>query len=176
MHHASMDRLSVVPAVPNGSQWTPQTPEEVVLQAFLRIGRRMKSKQAGEAVDHSAIAALHALRCTGAIRLSELAALIGLDASTASRLVRTLEIAGLLDRAPDPDDRRAFRVVLTPAGVERLAEFSRQRREMFGRAMRGWQQSEMATFATLISRFADGVNETAHQRDDGRRTHDKENR
>lgn len=161
---------------PDVFEWTPQTPEETVLHAFMRVGRRMKAKQAGETHEQSAIVAMHTLRCTGAMRLSELASLIGLDASTASRLVRGLEADGLVDRTPDPDDGRASRVVLTDAGVKRLEEFSRRRKELLAAAMHGWTRSDIETFATLMGRFADGVNKIADERIELKRVSDKENR
>ena len=98
--------------------WVPRTPVEGVLQAFTRIGRRLKTKQPGDTIDHSAHLVMFMLSCSGAIRLSDLAARMEIDASTASRHVRALEQAGLLRRSPDPDDGRAFRVELTDAGGE----------------------------------------------------------
>jgi DNA-binding MarR family transcriptional regulator len=143
---------------PDGSDWTPTTPEEQVMHAFMRVGRRMKAKQPNEMHDQSAIVAMHTLRChPDGLRLSELAGTIEVDASTASRLVRTLETAGLVDRAPDPDDGRASRIVLTEAGNARLDEFHSRRKELLTRAMRDWKKSDKETFATLMSRFADGV-------------------
>ena len=54
-------------------------------------------------------------------RMSELADYLGLDKSTISGLVDRAEKRGLLKRGPNPDDRRAVDVYLTPAGA-RLAE------------------------------------------------------
>lgn len=42
----------------------------------------------------------------------------GLEALYVSKLARTLETAGLLDRLPDPADTRAVQLVLTPRGHE----------------------------------------------------------
>ncbi|MET7418212.1 MarR family transcriptional regulator [Dactylosporangium sp. NPDC005555] len=42
----------------------------------------------------------------------------GLEALYVSKLARTLEAAGLLDRLPDPSDTRAVQLVLTPHGHE----------------------------------------------------------
>ena len=69
-----------------------------MLHAFTRIGRRLKSKQPGDTIDHSAHLVLFVLRCNGALRLSDLAARMEIDASTASRHVRALEQAGLVQR------------------------------------------------------------------------------
>lgn len=132
------------------------------MHAFMRIGRRLKAKAHNEAIDHSVLAALHALRCSGGgVRLSELATLIALDASTASRLVRTLETDGLVVRTPDPDDRRASRLELTEAGKARLEEFVERRHQLFTAAMDGWKQSEVDSFAALMTKFADGVTHAA---------------
>ena len=98
--------------------YAPQTPVEGVLHAFTRIGRRLKSKQPGDTIDHSAHLVLFVLRCNGALRLSDLANRMEIDASTASRHVRALEQAGLIRRSVDPDDGRAFRVELTEQGTE----------------------------------------------------------
>lgn len=51
-------------------------------------------------------------------KMSELAAYLGLDKSTISGLVDRAEKRGLLRRAPNPDDRRAVEVFLSPAGIE----------------------------------------------------------
>jgi DNA-binding MarR family transcriptional regulator len=49
-----------------------------------------------------------------------LAGLVALDRSNAARLCAGLEARGLLERAPDPLDRRARRLALTPAGAALL--------------------------------------------------------
>src|SRR5690349_18065901 len=53
-------------------------------------------------------------------RLSAVAEHAGLDLSTVSRQVAALEAAGLVSRTPDPTDRRATHVEVSPAGHEVL--------------------------------------------------------
>ncbi|MGW7683685.1 MarR family winged helix-turn-helix transcriptional regulator [Kribbella sp. NPDC054772] len=137
--------------------YTPQTPIEGVMHAFTRIGRRLKAKQPGDTIDHSAHVVLFALRCNGALRLSDLAARLELDASTASRHVRSLEQLGLVRRSPDPDDGRAFRVELTEQGLEQWEASARHRMELLSTAMEGWSEEDVQTFERLMTRFADGV-------------------
>jgi DNA-binding MarR family transcriptional regulator len=137
--------------------YSPQTPVEGVMHAFTRIGRRLKAKQPGDTLDHSAHVALFVLRCSGALRLSDLAARMELDASTASRHVRALEQLGLIRRSPDPDDGRAFRVELTEQGVEQWESGARRRMELLSAAMDGWSEEDIETFERLMTRFADGV-------------------
>jgi DNA-binding MarR family transcriptional regulator len=146
--------------------WVPQTPVEGVLHAFTRVGRRLKSKQPGDTIDHSAHLVMYMLRCTGALRLSDLAAKLELDASTASRHVRALEQAGLIRRSADPDDGRAFRVELTEDGAREWETSFNRRMELLSQAMNGWDDSDIETFAKLMTRFADGVNNIVDERAD----------
>lgn len=153
--------------------WVPQTPVEGVLQAFTRIGRRLKSKQPGDTIDHSAHLALFVLRCNGALRLSDLAARMEIDASTASRHVRALEQAGLLRRSPDPDDGRAFRVELTEQGTAEWEAAAKRRMALLSQAMDGWTEQDIETFEQLMTRFADGVTKLVDERDAGKAWADK---
>jgi DNA-binding MarR family transcriptional regulator len=137
--------------------YTPKTPIEGVLHAFTRIGRRLKSKQPGDTIDHSVHVVLFVLRCNGALRLSDLAAKLELDASTASRHVRSLEQLGLVRRSADPDDGRAFRVELTERGAEEWEAASKRRMLLLAQAMDGWTEEDIETFERLMTRFAEGV-------------------
>jgi DNA-binding MarR family transcriptional regulator len=61
---------------------------------------------------------------------AEVAAQLGMDANTASQIVRALERRGLVDRQPHPDDARARALALTLAGLERARDASARAREM----------------------------------------------
>lgn len=146
--------------------WVPQTPVEGVLHAFTRIGRRLKGKQPGDTIDHSAHLVLFVLRCSGAMRLSDLANRMEIDASTASRHVRALEQVGLIQRSADPADGRAFRVELTEQGTREWEAASKRRMELLSQAMNGWSDSDIETFERLMTRFADGVTSLVDERVD----------
>jgi DNA-binding MarR family transcriptional regulator len=55
------------------------------------------------------------------LRIGDLAEREGVSAPTATRLVASLEEAGLLTRSTDPADRRTSYVALTEAGRDKLA-------------------------------------------------------
>ena len=46
----------------------------------------------------------------------QIAACLGLDGSTITGILDRMEIKGLLKRTPDPNDRRALRVIITEQG------------------------------------------------------------
>ncbi|MGM1065138.1 MarR family winged helix-turn-helix transcriptional regulator [Saccharothrix sp. Mg75] len=70
----------------------------------------------------SAFEALHVVaRTPGGVRVGDLAVALRVTVGGTSKLVDRAERAGLLERLPDPDDRRAARVALTDAGATALA-------------------------------------------------------
>src|SRR5215218_9744494 len=54
------------------------------------------------------------------LRVNELAREVVLSPTAMSRFVDRVEAAGHVRREPDPDDRRALKIVLTDAGVDAL--------------------------------------------------------
>jgi DNA-binding MarR family transcriptional regulator len=56
----------------------------------------------------------------GSMRVGDLARALRVTVGGTSKLVDRVESAGLIARQPDPDDRRASRLVLTAAGKRKL--------------------------------------------------------
>ena len=73
----------------------------------------------------------------GATRVQDVATATWASMSTASRNVETLVREGLVHRQADPEDRRASRLQLTPAGARRLEELDVWRRELITEVYRG---------------------------------------
>ena len=75
------------------------------------------------------------------MRVNELAREVVLSPTGMSRFVDRVENAGYVRREPDPDDRRALRVVLTDKGVKALREmwpvYARGIEEHFAPALGG---------------------------------------
>ncbi|NAZ88819.1 MarR family winged helix-turn-helix transcriptional regulator, partial [Kineococcus indalonis] len=100
----------------------------------------------------------------GPSRVGTLAERLGTDPSTVSRQTGELVRRGLLERRPDPDDRRACLLAVTGAGREVVADTVRRRQERLARAVGGWDDTDLGTFVALLSRFSDGLE---HVRGDG---------
>ena len=66
--------------------------------------------------------ALESLCTDGTLSLSELAAQIHLDISTASRMIDILEQKGLLSRSPNPEDARSLKLEATGKGREKFGQ------------------------------------------------------
>jgi DNA-binding MarR family transcriptional regulator len=80
---------------------------------------------------------LYIVMAAGELRMSELAARLGVGSSSASGLADRLVELGLLRRHDDPDDRRQVMVTTTPEAVALLERFrelnQRQLRELLNR-------------------------------------------
>lgn len=136
----------------------PGSPEEAVLLLAMQIGRRMRLRYPEDEVDAASMPLLHALTCTGPIRLSALAQRMHLDASTVSRHARHLEERGLLERTDDPDDRRASQVGITTLGTKVLNGCIDQRKRRLAEAMADWPARDRQRLQDLATRFVADLN------------------
>ncbi|MFJ1609629.1 MarR family winged helix-turn-helix transcriptional regulator [Streptomyces sp. NPDC088253] len=116
---------------------------------------------AGLPLDRAAVALLRQVADTGSLRPSELANLLSVEASHVTRQVQQLEKTGYLTRVPDPNDRRAQRIELTPAGrdaVDRVREASCRGMSV---ALADWSPGDLERLARLCHRLADDFFEHA---------------
>jgi DNA-binding MarR family transcriptional regulator len=82
---------------------------------------------------------------------------LGIDPSTASRLVGHAIDAGFVARRPSPRDARRANLQLTDAG-RRLKEVAdRFRRAYLAELLADWTDAERAEFARLLTRFTDAA-------------------
>jgi DNA-binding MarR family transcriptional regulator len=132
------------------------TGQDLVVALF-GVARRLKARLPQSQLEPGMMWVLHQVQANGSLRVSELASCMGLDASTASRHVRSLEDGGYLARTGDPGDRRASRVRVTPKGRGALARAMRARAAMVDRAVADWPDDDRATLATLMTRLADSL-------------------
>jgi DNA-binding MarR family transcriptional regulator len=79
---------------------------------------------------------------------------LGIDRTVLTYLLDDLEQAGLIERKPDPADRRARRVVVTEAGTATLHRLQGELGSVENVALRGLDPAEQQTFRTLLQRAA----------------------
>lgn len=73
------------------------------------------------------------------------------DKSAVSRQVRQLEQLGLVESVPDPDDRRARRLVATDLAQERIAVARSRYEGRIGERLRKWTAADLDHFADLLA-------------------------
>ncbi|MFJ3220733.1 MarR family winged helix-turn-helix transcriptional regulator [Kitasatospora sp. NPDC086801] len=92
-----------------------------------------------------------------AMRLSDLAERLHIAPRSATTVVDALEEAGLVERRPDPADRRAVRILLTEAGraaVERIGQVRHEvAQEYFGEVSPDEQEVLLRVLRAAEARF-----------------------
>jgi DNA-binding MarR family transcriptional regulator len=138
---------------------TPSTDPEVAEfagQLFFRLWRASHTRVA-EALQTIALTpALFALLNVlgvreGAIQ-QELGSAMGIDRSTMVSLVDDLEAAGLAERRPHPNDRRAREISITPNGRRLLEQARRMARQVEDEVLGGLTAEERRQLLTLLRR------------------------
>ncbi|HEY2237839.1 MAG TPA: MarR family transcriptional regulator [Streptosporangiaceae bacterium] len=94
------------------------------------------------------------------LSLSGLAEALGVDAPYATLIVDTLEERGLVERHPDPADRRRKQVELTPAGKEAAERMLRILREP-PPGFAALSSSDLDQLDELVGRIVEGSNSGA---------------
>jgi DNA-binding MarR family transcriptional regulator len=100
-----------------------------------RLRRGARAVVGGEPLTGSQIEVLRLVEAQPGIGVRDAAAALHLAPNTVSTLVGGLVALGLLDRAPDPDDRRAACLLLTAAATERLRRWRDERDRLLAAAL-----------------------------------------
>jgi DNA-binding MarR family transcriptional regulator len=93
----------------------------------------------------------------GPLRLNDLADLLATTPPTASRAVDALVELGFVRRQPDPDDRRAVQVDVTPKGRRYADAREARATEAFAPALAKLSIRERAALADVLERLADSL-------------------
>ncbi|WP_405056659.1 MarR family transcriptional regulator [Kribbella sp. NBC_01505] len=125
------------------------------MDAVIRRQRRA-ARDDVEGLTHGRFRVLRTLdQAARPLRLSELATQLGIVPRSATSVVDDLEAGGLLARQPDPHDRRATLVALTPAGTDLLTTVRHKRRDAMVTLLDRLTPAEQTTLLGLLNRLAD---------------------
>jgi len=95
---------------------------------------------------------------------AELARIAQVEQPSMAQLLARMERDGLVERVPDPDDRRSRLVLLTPECRARLHESRSVMRALSEEALEVFNDSERAELARLVRRLADRVDQMLAER------------
>jgi DNA-binding MarR family transcriptional regulator len=113
---------------------------------------------AGIRLDRAGAALLFKLCAkSDSLRVTDLAEMLGVDTPTVTRKVQQLEREGMVVRQTDPDDRRASRIGLTPAGRRTIERVRRARRSWLEQLVHEWDDDDLSALADLLGRFAEDL-------------------
>lgn len=116
-HRAAPDRAAPHQPPAGGSADDVERLRLVVL----RLSRRIRKHSVGE-LTPSQQAVFASVAKNGPATIGRIAELEHVQPPSASKIVASLEARGLVERQPDPDDRRCSLITATTAGIEYLEQ------------------------------------------------------
>ncbi|CAN5309091.1 MarR family transcriptional regulator [soil metagenome] len=140
----------------------PKTPADAIMYFMMKLSRRVRARQTGDAIDPAYLPLLYSLKMSGPVRLSDFAESTSLDASTISRHVGHLLDLGLILRSADPDDGRARLVQISPLGIKHLTKTLHHRREALAEAMADWSLEDGEDLRRLLIRLSQSLTPQSH--------------
>ena len=96
---------------------------------------------------------LMALNDSGPRRASDLVDIFSIDKGAVSRQVGALLDLGLIERSPDPEDRRAAILAITEEGSRRLGTIADLRRREVLERLSGWSDEDLQAFVDVMARY-----------------------
>lgn len=87
----------------------------------------------------------------GSLTLGDLGQMAQVDPGAVSRRIRSLEELGLVERSPDPSDRRVSRVAPSILGKEVQEKVSSIGAKHLSKALENWTKSDQAALASLLA-------------------------
>jgi DNA-binding MarR family transcriptional regulator len=133
--------------------------DETLSEAFWSVARQLRHTSqetlAPWDITPSHLRALRVLMRHGVMRLSELSDHLHIAARSTTEVVDALETRGLLERRPDPDDRRATLVALTEHGTNVLDAIRAARGTETERAFGQLSQADRTHLARILRKLRD---------------------
>lgn len=127
----------------------------VELGRMTRSGRadRLRCERAGVEVTGAAQRLIYYLMENGPLRPSELARRTDTDPGILTRQVNALERQGIVERRPDPTDRRAMTVHMLPRGRRIALRLREVQDEVLGSQLAGWTAGDLDQAAGLMEQL-----------------------
>jgi len=118
-----------------------------------------------EAIEQGMMDTLDVLAMQPSWRMSELADVLRVDPSTATRAVQRLEKAGLAERRSSTEDGRVVEVRATDAGRDQHEAVAERRATLMAHVMSAYTRDELPVLAEMLERFVLSIDEFVATRD-----------
>lgn len=139
--------------------------EQALSSLVLRFGNRRFAREIADSTGHKLPAAswvlLDHLHTLGPMRVSDIAALHGVEMCTVTPRLHALEQAGLIQRNRDPADGRVSVIAIGEAGRLAMTRVHSARTKLMAQALTSDDLGQLRTLAPLIERMSDHLHDLA---------------
>ncbi|SIN74341.1 DNA-binding transcriptional regulator, MarR family [Singulisphaera sp. GP187] len=146
--------------------WVPKNTAENLIGRTARLLTRVgdaRLKSLGLAGAHLPIFA--ALQDGSGLSQTELARIACVEQPTMAGTLSRMEREGLIQREPDPTDRRSSLIRLTPAALAKLPDLLAMRTQYAEEALAGFDDAERKLLAGMLLRIITNVQNTSGPED-----------
>jgi DNA-binding MarR family transcriptional regulator len=127
----------------------------LVVEVSRLMRREFYERLEGSRLTQSQARALKHIGHNEGLKQRDLAEILEVQPITLARLVDQLEELKLVERRPDPTDRRAYRLHLKPAAAPHLAAIDRVAETIRAHALEGLNQKERAAAVAALQKIRD---------------------
>jgi len=139
----------------------PSNPMRLVGQVHRAFARRVDAPLRDIGFAMSQLPVLVALKKQGALSQARLAQWAQVEQPSMAQLLGRMERDGLVQRVPDPDDRRSRLISLTAQASARLAEGKAVMDGTSRQALAGFSKAEREQLASLLLRVKSNLDNAA---------------
>ncbi|KPL66883.1 MarR family transcriptional regulator [Erythrobacter sp. SG61-1L] len=121
-------------------------------ELYLQLMRTMDRRMADQGASLARTKLLLCLQKRGPLRATDIADFFSQSPRTVTEAIDGLERDGLVERKPDPDDRRAKFINVTEKGLEAAAKTEPLRRQLIDQTFGTLDDDERATLLRLLNK------------------------
>ena len=151
-----------------GTRGRPDSDDETLPEAFWSVARQLRDISqetlAPWDINPSQLRALRVLARRGVMRLSELSDRLHIAARSATEVIDALQARGLVERRPDPDDRRAKRLFLTSAARPLLKQLGTSGENTMASAPEGVASEDVEQMVFQLEIVRENLRRLIHNR------------
>ncbi len=136
---------------------------DMTREAFVLLELHVAKELATHGLRTDQYNVLRLLQGGDSLRMGELSIRLLVDDSTTTRIVDSLEEAGLVHRTQDPSDRRAMRVAITKRGKQQENEADNSVRRVVDRSLQPLTSRERHQLQRSLTALRDALTPKKHK-------------
>jgi DNA-binding MarR family transcriptional regulator len=133
-----------------GVRMTDAELASVVRLSITRAARRLRAQRVNQAITLSQLSALATLSKYGPLSAGEVAGAEQMQPPSMTKILAALEAAGLIDRAPHPEDRRQSVISISPEGEQLLEDEGRARDEWLAQQLAAISEADRSVLLQAV--------------------------
>jgi DNA-binding MarR family transcriptional regulator len=126
-------------------------------ELYLQLMRTADRMMAEQGASFARTKLLLCLQKRGPLRGTDIAEFFSQSPRTVTEAIDGLERDGLVERVPDPSDRRAKRIHITPKGIEAAARTEPLRRQLIDQTFGTLDAAEREALAAILDKLSSAL-------------------